>query len=305
MQGKYWTLTYNNYNEDTLETWRKVVQQGEALYICFQQEKAPTTGTPHLQGYAVFHKKKRLAAVKKVLGSGVHGILSNGSPSQNRDYCSKGTSSVEGTFEEYGVLPSAPKERQGKRNDLKHFMEAVKKGDVKDRVQARELFPEVTSKYPRFAYDYIDDQKKISVEEHDLYQWQQMLNDLLAEAPDDRKIIFVVDQDGGHGKTWFAKYYCKMHDDAQFMEPAKKQDMAYALKENLRVLFLNVTRTSDIKNQEYLYSFVESVKDGMVFSSKYESRVKYFDKVHVVVMMNTEPNRDLLSRDRYHVVELS
>jgi len=74
--------------------------------------------------------------------------------------------------------------------------------------------------------------------------------------------------------------------------------MAYALQDTLRVLFLNVTRSVDESQLNYLYSFLESVKDGMVFSPKYESRMKYYGKVHVVVMMNQWPNEALLSADR-------
>lgn len=81
--------------------------------------------------------------------------------------------------------------------------------------------------------------------------------------------------------------------------------MAYALQDNLRVLFLNITRTSSGDKGDYIYSFIESVKDGMVFSPKYESRMKYLGKVHVVVMMNEEPNKKLLSNDRYYVIDLN
>jgi len=151
----------------------------------------------------------------------------------------------------------------------------------------------------------IDDNKDIQVEQHDtLREWQSHLVLKLEELACDRKVIFVVDIEGGKGKTWFAKQYSKNNEHAQYMELGRKADMAYALSDEVKVLFLNVVRTSDAKHQEYLYSFVEAVKDGMVFSPKYESRVKYLGKVHVVVMMNTMPNRDLLSRDRYDIIKL-
>jgi hypothetical protein len=160
------------------------------------------------------------------------------------------------------------------------------------------------SVYPRWCYDILSDKKDIQVEDHPLYEWQQSLADSLTEEPDDRKVTFVIDKKGNQGKTWFAKNYCKYHEDAQFMEPAKKADMAYALQDDLRVLFLNITRTTEESNRDYLYSFIESVKDGMVFSPKYESRMKYYTKVHVVVMLNTEPNTTLLSEDRYNYIYL-
>ena len=113
-----------------------------------------------------------------------------------------------------------------------------------------------------------------------------------------------MDEKGNQGKTWFAKDYCKRNVDAQYMEPAKKADMAYALQDDLRVLFINVTRSACGEKGDYIYSFIESVKDGMVFSPKYESRTKFLGKVHVVMMMNEYPNMQLLSEDRYRLITL-
>lgn len=299
--GKYWTVTLCNYGEEDLEMWRKVVGTTKATYLCYQQEKCPSTGTPHLQAFIAFSSNHRLTGVKKVLGGRIHAVLSNGTPSANRAYCSKPDSAIEGTFEEYGKLPKDP--ARGKRNDFEEFRNAVA-GGLRDKKKARELFPALTAKYPRWCYDVIDDYKVIDVEDHEMYEWQKDLLSTLSEPADDRKVIFVVDPRGNNGKTWFAKYYCKTHDDAQYLEPGKKADMAYALQDNLRVLFLNVTRTSESKNHEYLYSFVEALKDGMVFSPKYESRVKYFSKVHVVVLMNSPPDKTLLSEDRYDEIYL-
>lgn len=136
-------------------------------------------------------------------------------------------------------------------------------------------------------------------QEHDLNDWQKWMDGTLDNDPDDREIMFVVDEEGGKGKTWFAKRYCRRHKDAQMIEPGKKADMAYALDEGIRVLFLNLTR----QQCEHLqYSFLEAVKDGMVFSPKYESRMKYMQqKVHVVVMMNQQPDMTMLSQDRYNI----
>jgi len=297
-QTRFWTLTCNNYTDEIVKQWDSIVSQGKADYLCYQQEVAPTTGTKHLQGYIVLPKKIRLSGVKKLLGP-VHALRANGSPSANRAYCSK----EEGeNFKEFGQIPEDPK--RGQRTEFEAFKVAVEEG-LSCKRKARTDFPDLVAKYPRWCYDILADKKDLSVEEHELREWQADLAEKLSNAPDDRKVVFVVDPTGNTGKTWFAKHYCKHNDDAQFMEPSKKADMAYALQDSLRVLFINVTRTSDSNNLDYLYSFVESVKDGMVFSPKYESRMKYYEKVHVVIMMNMEPNMDLLSADRYDIIELN
>ncbi len=300
-QGKYWTITLNNYTDDDRIVFETIVAEGKAVYLCYQEEISPTNGTPHFQAFVSFKTNQRLGAVKERLGRRVHAILSDGSPSANRTYCQKPETAVPGSFREFGVIPRDPK--RGKRTDFDGFKQAVTEG-LTCKKKARVEFPEIVAKYPRWCYDLMADQQLIQIEDHELRQWQKDLNTQLQTEPDDRKIIFIVDETGGEGKTWFAKWYTKSHHDAQFMEPAKKADMAYALQDNLRVLFLNITRTSDSSNHEYLYSFIEAVKDGMVFSPKYESRMKCFSKVHVVVMMNQLPNVDLLSADRYLTIEL-
>jgi len=137
---------------------------------------------------------------------------------------------------------------------------------------------------------------------HPLYDWQATLSETLKGEPDDRKIIFVVDTKGNSGKTWFAKYFCSLFPDTtQYMESAKKADMAYALNPAIKTLFVNITRT---QNEFFNYSFIESVKDGMVFSTKYESGLKRLGNVHVVVLMNQEPDMNALSQDRYAFVRI-
>lgn len=224
--SKYWTVTLNNYSDEDYENWKTKVDNGEASYICFQKEVAPTTGTSHLQGYVVLLKRTRLSGLKKVLGQSVHAVLSNGTPSQNRAYCEKSISAVANSFYEAGGLP--PDSKRGKRTDFEAFQNAVEEG-LRCKKKARTLFPDVVAKYPRWCYDLLADQTDIQVEDHVLYPWQEALKDDLAKPGDDRTITFVVDKDGNQGKTWFAKWYTKKHDDAQFLEPSKKADMAYAL----------------------------------------------------------------------------
>ena len=157
-------------------------------------------------------------------------------------------------------------------------------------------------KYPRFVDAYIADQydAQVEVAEHPLNDWQQLIFQKLQREPDDRSVMFLVDKKGGAGKTHFAKWYCK-HYNAQVLTSGKFADMAYALNMDNRVLFINCTR----QQQEFLsYSFLEAIKDQTVFSTKYESRVKNIPKCHLVVMMNEDPDRTLLSEDRYNVIHL-
>ena len=79
--------------------------------------------------------------------------------------------------------------------------------------------------------------------------------------------------------------------------------MAYTLIPEPLVVFFDCPRS---KQGEFIqYDFLEEVKNGFVFSSKYESRNKAFDSPHVVVFMDEQPDMTKLSEDRYNILELA
>lgn len=286
-QGKRWCFTLNNYTSDHEDSLRAL----ECKYLVYGKETAPTTGTKHLQGFVIFNKNMRLPAVSKVLQA--HWALAKGTSKQASDYCKKEDSD----FFEKGSFPG----NAGRRSDLQDLMEAVRAG-THDIKQLRSDFPDVCAKFPRFVSDFIRDQiPDPDIPEHDLRPWQKKLEEMLSVEPDDRKVVFVVDYDGNKGKSWFAKRYCKNCDKSMLMRPGKHADMAYMLPPVLRVLFLDCTR----KQVEYMpYTFMEELKDGYVSSTKYESCIKKYPRIHVVVLMNQDPDMEALSPDRYEILKL-
>ncbi len=79
--------------------------------------------------------------------------------------------------------------------------------------------------------------------------------------------------------------------------------MAFALEEDRRVIFFDCARS---KQGVFLqYDFLEQVKNGMVFSPKFDSRFKYSKPPHVVVLMNEHPDMSRLSADRYRITVLA
>lgn len=124
-------FTLNNYTQEQiefLEYW------DTATYICFSQEIAPTTGTPHLQGYFETENQYTISAlVKKHLKicKGIHLEPAKANAEKNKAYCSK-TINIdlnEGKWFERGE----PKE-QGKRNDLKYIKDEIIKGKSVDEI---------------------------------------------------------------------------------------------------------------------------------------------------------------------------
>lgn len=288
-RARNWCFTLNNYSTDEQLSITALYPE-KVCYLLFGRETGEE-GTPHLQGYFKATSQVRLSAIKKWIPR-AHFEVAKGTPQQNYEYCTK-----ESDFEEFGTLPA----KKGTRNDLQDFKDAVQ-GGMLSLKELREEHSDVLAKYPRYAREYLGDHMpEPELQNHPLRDWQGELYRELQLSPDDRKIRFIVDIKGNAGKTWFAKYYCSKHDHAQYMEMAKKADMAYALRPEIRVLFVNVTR----QQSEYMnYSFLESVKDGLVFCSKYESGLKRLGKCHIVMLMNQYPDMTLLSSDRYHITEL-
>jgi len=117
-------FTYNNY-PDT-----KLVDELLCKYIAYSFEVAPTTGTPHLQGYVSFHNAKTVQAVRNLL-PGCHVSVMLGSIAQNDEYCSKA-----GYLNERGEKPIT-NDNKGRAEKLRwqNARDLAKSGDL-DQIDA-------------------------------------------------------------------------------------------------------------------------------------------------------------------------
>lgn len=135
----------------------------------------------------------------------------------------------------------------------------------------------------------------------DLYPWQQKLEKLLLTEPDDRTINWYWDKHGNIGKTKFCKHMIIKHN-ATVLNNGAFKDIAQALPEAPKIVLFNITRDNE---ERINYSALEAVKDGLIFSGKYESHTKVFNSPHVVVFANFEPRKESMSLDRWNIVNLS
>lgn len=139
----------------------------------------------------------------------------------------------------------------------------------------------------------------------DLYEWQRQLVAELREDPDERRILWYYDQEGGSGKTALAKHILTNLPRSMFFSGGKFADMAYQVirsKFDPRVIVLNLPRTADGKVS---YSAIESMKDGLLQSGKYEGGWRMFPPPHLVVFANFMPDLASLSLDRWEIRELA
>ena len=56
---------------------------------------------------------------------------------------------------------------------------------------------------------------------------------------------------------------------------------------------------------DYLMGFIEQMKNGRIFSSKYKSAIKYFPSPHVIVFSNKLPEDGVFSADRLEIKDIT
>lgn len=84
--AKHWCFTWNNYDDSSISSIVSICEQKQIKY-CIGKEVAPTTGTPHLQGFITGEKKFRPSSLN--LPKGIHWEACKGSIEQNYQYCTK------------------------------------------------------------------------------------------------------------------------------------------------------------------------------------------------------------------------
>jgi len=291
---KRWCFTINNY---TAAEQQAIVDSVDNFdYIVFGREHGDS-GTPHLQGFLCLKVKLRLNNVKALPGfQRAHLEVSRGTPKEASDYCKK-----DGDFEEYGTLPDG----QGRRSEFDTLKEWIKEQDpAPSHRDLAENFPSLWGRYRSAVLSFLElFGRKPTLVDGPLRPWQNALNDIIIQDPDDRKIIFVVDPDGNRGKSWLIRYWFSTRDDVQRLSVGKRDDLAYAIDESKSLFVFDIPRGQS----EYLqYCILEQLKDRMIFSPKYDSRTKILSKTpHVVVFMNEDPDRNKMSRDRYRVMNIT
>lgn len=184
-RARRWIFTLNNYTEEEEKHLQGLVEEQYLKYLLYGKEVAPSTGTPHLQGFLILASAKTLQQVKDKLFPRIHLEISKGNFQQIFDYCTK-----EGNVTELGNKPN-----QGSRSDLQRFREMVDNGATETNV-AQELF-DTWAKYPNLYGRYRRLQIRDNVPRYNLdsFNWDPI--------PLDSSII--IWGDAGIGKTEFAK----------------------------------------------------------------------------------------------------
>ncbi len=139
-------------------------------------------------------------------------------------------------------------------------------------------------------------------------KWQTDILDVIKEEPDPRKIYWIWESLGNTGKTTLAKHICIENEDSICLS-GKAADMKYGIikfHENKayypKIILLDIPRSLE----GYIsYSGIEAIKNGLFFSTKYESSMAIFNAPHIIIFANFYPEVDRLSLDRWEILTLS
>lgn len=299
MQGKYWCFTLNNYLPSDIDHLHAI---GDSVdYLVFGEEVGES-GTRHLQGYVCFKTNHRLAAAKTALclrpSIHVERKVHNSTHEQAADYCKK-----DGHFTEYGNLPTDTKGMAGAWDRYINWIKGL--GRLPTQRELCAFSPGLFARYHRACYaiarntlppvNFVGDQQP-------RLGWQLTVCAIIQqEEAHQRRIHFVVDPEGGSGKSWVTRWALSNHgEQTQVFRIGKRDDLAYAIDETKSVFLFDVPRGEMMYLQ---YSVLESLKDQIIFSPKYESASKHLMKCpNVIVFSNEEPDMDKLTEDRYNII---
>lgn len=153
----------------------------------------------------------------------------------------------------------------------------------------------------RFSWGF----PKIPTTIETLYPWQKNIEDIFLSEPDDRKIYWYWESEGGIGKSAFVKYMVIKHK-CLFCDGGKKADLINLVFNNdmdtCRAVIWDLPRATRGKIS---YTTLESIKNGLVCNTKYETGVKAFEPPHIFVFANYPPDNPTdLSADRWVITEL-
>jgi len=139
------------------------------------------------------------------------------------------------------------------------------------------------------------------------YEWQAEIYNLTNVYADPRKVYWYWESIGARGKSSFAKWLLINRPETLFIDEGRKGDIMHYIISSKIENWDNPLIIFDVPRENcnvVSYKSIESLKNGIIFSSKYESGVKIFNIPHVVVFANFPPRIDTLSEDRWEIKEL-
>lgn len=270
------------------------VDNKKVKYFIMGIETCPTTNKQHIQGYIYWTNARTFSAVKKEYPTAHIEPRQAPDVRQAADYCKK-----ENNYLEYGELPVNP--QFGKVNEWKEIVEDIKNGMTLEDLTIK--YPEASIRYCagiKNMYELHRPKHKFSIlEKYGKYnEIQESIISYVEGLTHDREIYWVYDPKGGAGKTDLANHLISNNNFLVFGN-AKTADVALAWNGE------NVIFDYSRSQQDHInYGVIEDIKNGRIFSGKYQSCTKLYARPKVLVFANFLPEFSKMSADRWNIQKI-
>lgn len=213
-----WCFTLNNYTTLDEAHVGQFFARADITYGVYGRETG-SSGTPHLQGFVILRSPQRRSFLQRHMSNRAHYEQARGTSQQASDYCKK-----DGDFTENGTLPT----RQGNRTDLQECIDWIDEftrehGRAPTSPDIAKHQPHAYVKYARIRSLAAHRAPRRALEFGEPKPWQQLLKDELDNDADDRTVRFIVDENGGQGKTWFCRWMLTNNDNVQVLGIGKNR----------------------------------------------------------------------------------
>ena len=188
--------------------------------------------------------------------------------------------------------------------DKRDYLDNIELGkEINTIIDKGVVQEESLSKHRKDALDLYRKQKPTrDMFQVELRPWQQELIE---------KIAIPTEREGNEGKSWFHDYLSVVYGHARVVRLNLKMKTANVLNvltkrplNSTNIFLFNEPRA--INKEICNYNILESIKDGMAVSSKYNNDFVQFKVPNIVVAFSTtQPKMKQLSRDRWCVLRIT
>lgn len=145
----------------------------------------------------------------------------------------------------------------------------------------------------------------------ELYEWQQMVTDIVDQEPDHRTIHWFWEPTGNVGKTTLARHLVLTRPGVLYLT-GKAADMKYGVASYVsppgdkpgqepKILILDFVRSVE---SFISYQGIEEIKNALFYNTKYESKMIIYNYCHVICFANFPPEVDRFSADRWDIIQI-
>lgn len=279
----------------------------ESIQIAFAQyEKVSTL---HLQGYFHLKKRMRISELVKKMSNRLHYTIAKGSVNENWTYCHKEDSRVLSMERIYypskAVCETFIHLGVGVNGSKRKIEECLERLD-NDEIPYDDLnYVKYYNTIHTIRADIESKRLKTDIKDSSYVfkPWQQLLC-LLLKKQTDRQIYFVYDIHGNVGKTWLAKWLISNQNFLFVEGKTGNHDLGpLILKHRPNGIVYNIPRSCRKDDGELMvsYSSLESIKDGLMFTTKYQGFSGLIGSKLLLVLANQPPDKNQLSLDRFKV----